>query len=259
MKECQEHDNRRIDFVCLDKTCKAETCFACFACVRSHHQNCSDETLLELSDFLKYELVFENKEQLSPEVLNQTNRDFRRALDSMRLACLKKKDLLLDFLSLTERDMLENFPRVHALYQDYLFLDRAEVKAGSGSKTRLTVSSKFRFQPQAERYEELVTHVIQDFKGFTRELMDMSDCLDEPLLPDSARLYDFEASKVEVVKVEGKENALEFFSKSGKEEDDFNMDEGFGQSEAKQKDGGKKSKEIVIKSKQPLEEDSDWK
>ena len=262
MNTCQQHPSKTIEFVCLDKLCKSPTCFACFACIRGIHQNCSDDTLLEKDEFMQLEISYLNKQKLSTEIMNRTNIDLRRALSAIRHAFLKKKDFLLDFMSLTNKDLLENFPRVHALYKDFLILHHTQEQVGLETQEKVFVSSKFKFMEDSQREKELEQNIIHDFTEFMKLLMDMKDCYLEPLIPKEAQFYEFRTEKIEVSEVEGKPNVLEFYSRnenSGGNE--ALMLSSFGESKEMMQNSTlkDKDKEIVIKSKEELLEDQTWK
>ena len=158
MKTCKEHQNKEIEFVCLDKTCSANSCFSCFSCVRRTHTKCSDDSLIELSDYLNYQIKFKNIQKLSGNLLNRSNSDMRRALTLIRSILLKKKDLLLDFLSLSKGDIVDNFPTVFNLYRDLLLFELRK------DQSAVKVSSVYRFMESSEvetlllrRFEEEVS------------------------------------------------------------------------------------------------------
>lgn len=264
MESCNQHSNQKIEFVCLDKLCKAQTCFACFSCVRTTHQKCSDETLLEMDEFLQFEICYTNRQPLSNEIMNRTNIDLRRALGIIRQAFLKKKDFLLDFMSLTKKDFIDHLPRIHSLYEDLLLFDNLQTNARRGNKNQVTISSKFRFKSPEELTRELEDGIIGDFKQFMAQVMDLKDCHLEPVIPDQAKDFQFKMDHVEVMLVEGKSDVLEFYSKAetGSSETTFAPGEGF-MDESTDKSGSNEqsdaSKEVEIRSKKELQQDQTWK
>ena len=264
MESCSQHSNQKIEFVCLDKLCKSETCFACFSCVRTIHQKCSDETLLELEEFLEFDLHHTNHQPLSKEIMNRTNIDLRRALGVIRRAFLKKKDLLVDFMGLTQRDFIEHMPRIHLLYANLLLFDHLPGSASHGDQSKVTVSSKFRFKAPDQVSQELEDRLITDFKHFMAQLMDLKDCYLEPILPDQARHFQFASEQVEVSLVEDRTNVLEFYSKaqSGSGQTGFVPGEAFtkGTTQKASSDGeSDPGKEIKILSSKQLRSDATWK
>jgi hypothetical protein len=260
MKKCKQHSDKSIEFVCLDKLCKAITCFACFSCVRTTHKNCSDETLLDIDEFMNLEICYVNKQNLSKEIMNRTNIDLRRALGAIRQTFLKKKDISLDFLSLTQKDFLDNFPRVHALYHDFLIFNHAHTQKGYETKEEITVTSKYKFKSLKEREKDLEKNIMEDFEVFMKSLMDMKNCYLEPIIPKEAEFYKFSTDTVEVSKVEGKTNVLEFYSKNeNNEQKNSLMKNSFFGKSSKQKSDKKENIEIVIDSKEELQKDHTWK
>jgi hypothetical protein len=194
--------------------------------------------------------------------MNRTNIDLRRALGGIRQAFLKKKDFLLDFLSLTNKDLLDNFPRVHGLYKDFLILHHSQNKQGLGVEQRISVSSKYKFMSYKQREKELEQNIMEDFSKFMKILMDMKDCHLEPIIPKEAEFYDFQTEKIEVAEVEGKPDVLEFYSKNENlDQNDSLLKNSFTENKFLSKNSNEKKseEEIVIKSKMELQDDQTWK
>ena len=207
MKSCSTHPSEIIEFVCLDKTCEVPTSFACFFCVRSSHCDCSDETLLDLEDFMQLEIRTTNLITINKEMLNRANTDMKRVCSMMKNGLLKKKDLLLDFLSLNGKDLLENFPQVFKMYRGLLFFEH------NSAARQVTVSSVYRFMSPKEIKKSMITNFEKDVLEFIEKNLKLDNSLMEGDIPELVKKYDFDLSKVEVNLKKDDPKVLEFYNK----------------------------------------------
>lgn len=251
-KKCEVHSRKNISFVCLDKTCKSKTIYACVLCIRTTHKNCGDSTILSLETFSKLKVSPQAGFRLRPSLLNRSHSDMRRLLQQVHSALLKKKDLLLDFASLTEEDIEHNFERVSELYSNLLYYEHV---LGSGE---IRMGSPYQLESPQTAAKSLVQNFETDILEFVNDLMKVDPKYYELKESELEKKFSFDRDRVEVNETK-KGKVLEFFSLEGGNKGnnwDVKFDEHgeLGSFDDNEKEGKDHSEEIIILAKETLKD-----
>ena len=163
---------------------------------------------MSLQEYYNLELKVDAGCKLEKSVLNRAHSDMRRIMQMVHAALLKKKDLLLDFASLTQQDIEENFESVNRLYNDLLYYEHV---LGSG---KVRMGSPYQLESSENAAKSLVQNFETDILEFIKGLMTVDSRYYNLKLSDFAKEFKFDVNKLEVNGGEN-EKKLEFFSLGG--------------------------------------------
>lgn len=259
---CLIHPSMELEFVCIDKTCKNSSAFCCFTCIRNEHKQCSDEAIIEHSEFMDLTIEINNTQELNSNILNKAQSNMSKALSHVQSALLKKKDLLIDFCYLNDQDFIENLPQIYKIYSEFLFCEY-----NSKSK-EVVMSSHFKFLSPSEIKKRILASFEKDVNDYLSKHFNLNDkslLTQGPLLKNE---FNFDPSKLEVISKQAQQTVYEIYYKGSvqdkpapvKKSNSWTPDNSMMSSELSDFSGSEESiceqvtssKLIVFESKTPL-------